>query len=75
MGRSGGTGKPPVEVVVWRGRTKEKPGEPKGGARMCGRDPETVDAVQKTGASVLKAMCGPCPLRDGCLYLAQRRTV
>lgn len=64
-----------VEVVVWRGRTKEKQGEPEGGTRMCGRDAETVKEVQGTGASVLKAMCGPCPLRDECAYLAQRRKV
>jgi hypothetical protein len=58
-------------VFVLRGRTKEKEGEPKGGFRMYGQDPELIERAQTQGVNVRQGICKFCPLRDGCDYLAQ----
>ena len=61
------------KIFVLRGRTKEKEGEPKGGARMCGQDPELIERAQTQGINVRMEICKFCPLRGGAITSSKPR--
>lgn len=59
-----------LRVAIWRGREAKYPGATDG-RLMCG-DFETVRKAISLKADIDAEVCGVCPLRETCAYLAQR---